>query len=242
MISDYKDYYDFHAHDRMLSDQNYIWERLERLVSVPFDIPQTLHMRLFDFNRKTFRMKACAFVIWFCGEAIPVVRIVEDGVERFVYTMEEVPEVLYKSGYFSSVNYGDWKHLIDIFSIGRKPWMATNFTSKPSVTGSRRTKFDIVDMHRELNSPVFCHDYKCSIVRNGVRKNNEFDLFVNPSLMDMSFHKFMCPFVAFQTLERFISNDLAPVDGRVDIKIPDVLKAESHGFDGFSFRKRKRKK
>jgi hypothetical protein len=45
-------------------------------------------------------------------------------------------------------------------------------------------------------------------------------------------------FQAFQEIDRFVSNELAPMDNR-DTVISDVLKAETHGFDKYSFRKDK---
>ena len=38
-------------------------------------------------------------------------------------------------------------------------------------------------------------------------------------------------------VERYLANEMAPRDGRMDKPIPDKIKAESKGFNKFSFRK-----
>jgi hypothetical protein len=55
-------------------------------------------------------------------------------------------------------------------------------------------------------------------------------------------HKIIDPFSAFNSIERYLTNELAKRDVKRDQSIkdnpvPDKIKAESHGFDKWSFRK-----
>jgi len=108
-------------------------------------------------------------------------------------------------------------------------------------------KIDIITMHRIVDSPVFCHtsvisqyhkleDDALGFSINGLCREKP-GILVNPQLASVNFYKKFDAFQAFQMLERFIANDLAPKDERKDKPIPDKLKAESHGFNKMSFRK-----
>ena len=57
-----------------------------------------------------------------------------------------------------------------------------------------------------------------------------------PILKDLEFYQVFDSFTCFQKIEQFLTNELVKPD-LVDVEISDVLKAESHGFDKFSFRK-----
>lgn len=57
-----------------------------------------------------------------------------------------------------------------------------------------------------------------------------------PNLKDLEFYQVFDSFTCFQKIEQFLTNELVKPD-LVDVKISDILKAETHGFDKFSFRK-----
>lgn len=60
-----------------------------------------------------------------------------------------------------------------------------------------------------------------------------------PSLKSLQFYRVMDPMTCLQEIELFLNNDLAPLDKPPVWPVPDKIKAESHGFDRFSFRKGK---
>ena len=61
----------------------------------------------------------------------------------------------------------------------------------------------------------------------------------NPILKDFQFYKKFDIVSTFSKLEQFMANNLAPQDKSKAWPVSDVLKAESHGFNKFSFRKDK---
>lgn len=60
-----------------------------------------------------------------------------------------------------------------------------------------------------------------------------------PFLKSLQFFRVMDPMTCLQEIELFLNNDLAPLDKPPIWPVPDKIKAESHGFDKFSFRKGK---
>lgn len=67
------------------------------------------------------------------------------------------------------------------------------------------------------------------------------DLTEYPSLKSFQFFRVMPPIQCLQEIELFLGNDLAPLDKPPVWPVPDKIKAESHGFDKFSFRTPKTK-
>lgn len=67
-------------------------------------------------------------------------------------------------------------------------------------------------------------------------------LTLHPILRDLEFYKVFDLYEACQAIEMFLTNILAPRDNPYIAPIPDKIKAESHGFDKFSFRKDPTKK
>lgn len=60
-----------------------------------------------------------------------------------------------------------------------------------------------------------------------------------PFLKSLQFFRVMPPIQCLQEIELFLNNDLAPLDKPPVWPVPDKIKAESHGFDKFSFREGK---
>lgn len=85
------------------------------------------------------------------------------------------------------------------------------------------------DVHIKLGTPVFCV----------LLTSFSIMVLTNVCLKDFGFQKIMDPYVAYQTIEMYLTNEMAV---QVDIPTPqtDIEKVESHGFDKvWSFRKRK---
>lgn len=72
---------------------------------------------------------------------------------------------------------------------------------------------------------------------NGENRQPElyYHVILNPNLRDIHFVKQRNPAIAYSQIETFIGNFLVSDKMKID-PIPDTLKAESHGFDKFSFR------
>jgi len=71
--------------------------------------------------------------------------------------------------------------------------------------------------------------------------DNVKNYYSNANLYDLSFYKIMDPYTAYQEIEMFISSILVKPD-KEPWPISDKLKAETHGFNNYSFRKRPEKR
>jgi len=100
---------------------------------------------------------------------------------------------------------------------------------------TQETSFDVSDdVFRRADSPII-HIYRTS------GKGYHFEAFSNPRLNEMQFASVVDPYTAYQELEMFLGTNLVnQMDP--DVHVPDVVKAESHGFNKFSFRKDPSKK
>ena len=231
LISNYKDYYDVYARDRNLSDQLYLWER--KTVEnhyVKFAIPNPRWYREQYLNSK-LNYTIHTFVVWFCGEVVPVVYIENRQIYpyhyQYYYSLNSIP------GYIlSDLNEYKIKELKIHFSIGDpNGWMREDFKCI-ELAGCKFKKLEQIQMHLVVRSPVFMTPIKMAWntpVHNIVE--------VNPNLGEIQFNKFRDPFSAFVQLEQYIGNNMAPVNQKLMHVIPDKINAESHGFDKFSFRK-----
>ena len=81
-------------------------------------------------------------------------------------------------------------------------------------------------MHRKIGSPIFCHAgiSKCLLESNTssyYHCREGLNVIVNPILSSINFHKAIDAFSAFNELERFWTNEMAPKDSRMDQPVPD---------------------
>ena len=241
-----KDYYDFHARNRVISDPTYLWSRKPEYVKTTFSVP--IH---FSSYYSTSIDSVCGFMIHFCGRLIPVLYFKKDHrysdpKSGYFYKLEDLPsEVLALN---DKNHQFIWKEIVALFGVVNHPWCG-KFGN-----GCVLPRLSLVEMHRKLNTPVFingaifndeeylklndplCHHKDA----NPYYSFNYDQILVNPQLHSFEFIKCMDAFSAFIELERFVSNDLAPnSDDKMNVKIPDSIKAESKGFDKWSFRKMK---
>lgn len=240
-----KDFYDFYSRDRKISDINYKWNRIPNNLINTNSLPSCFSYDIYD--KKKFRTyTVVGFMIHFCGRLIPVLFVskTNDFYNReFYYKYEDIPEEI--TSFTSVENYSNLdKKIRDLFSISNHPWI--NIASN----GSNLSKISLDDLHRKFKSPVFingglisCYDYinKETEITNAYiygRINSYSVVTINPQLWRFNFIKCMDPFSTFIELEQYISNQLVDKDNK-DIKISDKLKAESKGFDKWSFRKMK---
>lgn len=265
LIAAQKDYYDHFARDLNLSDQTYRWERKPGIVLVDFAIPQIIHngsdgwiTRRRIINKQ---FDAYGFVIFFCGHAFPVVKVVRYGngdfygTKEFFYSFDDLPEDIKGkpccSGKYRKFKFqGGYERYQDLFSIGDNlSWMQSELKPESSA-GRVLPRIPLDEMHRRVGSPIFCHPLvieehvttfhesgvACGINTLGRSVVEKPCVLVNPILNHVDFNQRLNSFDAFQALERYLSNEMAPYDARLDKPIPDKIKAQSKGFDKHSFR------
>ena len=251
LISKKADYYDHYARNRALSDQLYLWERSAEVKAIDFALPAVVQVRSAWNDGDIYN--AVGFCVWFCGQVIPVVRVHRSsGKDKFYYSFDSIPkDILGEKPKKGHIWYGTsrWEQFSNLFALADKNGWGKTWEMEQYPSRVVMPKKSVEAMHRLVGSPVFCHPgvidgdgwvipYGHSILRNGKAYNaGSPSVLVNPILEAINFQDRMDSFEAFQCLERYLSNEMAPRDGKMDKPIPDKIKAESKGFNKFSFRK-----
>jgi hypothetical protein len=158
-----------------------------------------------------------------------------------------------KSKFFSLTSEGE---MYELFDLAKTPWLSNNFSHPLRPEGNATLpKIDVDAMHRAVGAPVFCHAAMLPETLGDKAdlgwRSREYrftpHVVINPILDAIDFKKVIDPFSAFVEIERYLTNELAPKDFKRDMSVveksvSDKIKAESHGFDKYSFRKEPAKK
>ncbi|MCK9154736.1 MAG: hypothetical protein M0P12_01330 [Paludibacteraceae bacterium] len=245
LISKFKDRYDIYARNPNFSDQswNRIWRREKQKMNNPWAYPQNQNIGFLKTVLEVERIYTVT--IFFCGKEIPVI-VLENYVypskndvgnyqRQFFYNFEDFAQ----TDLFTSRNLKEDRGIREYFDVQNRIWTRTGDNGKSLVRLSPK------EINLFFKTPVVVFGglpYTLSEEFDWIEK--EPDCFgsvayLNPCLNDFQFFsKHMDAFAAFKEIERFISNDLVVPDMK-DVKISDVLKAETHGFNKYSFRKDK---
>ena len=269
IISNHRDFYDCFARDRSVSDQAYVWDRKTRTQKIGFSIPRQVYgggSSVFSNGKWIRDHEVLGFVVWFCGNPVPVVKVVRasgnssSSSAEFFYSFDSLPDNVrgekkkgekkkggrcWRSSFFSDP-YGSLEQL---FELGKPGGWENSRMEKVTISGRTFPKKSVSDMHLEVKSPVFCHSFAIDehmdsdqeVVgeppKGELWRPSVACVLVNPCLSNIQFHRHVDPFSAFLSLEQYVSNQMAPKDSRMDQPVPDKINAESHGFDKASFRK-----
>lgn len=95
------------------------------------------------------------------------------------------------------------------------------------------SSFEIKDSEKLFNKHI---EYKTPIFTYRETFSNEKIVEKDSCLKEFNFEKIIDPFTMFQKIQQFISGVLTNIE-KEPWPISDKLKAESHGYDKFSFRK-----
>jgi len=238
LISKFKDGYDIYARNPYLSDQswNRAWQRDKQAVKNPLAYPQQINSWFWKI--KIPEQEVSMFTIFFCGIEIPVIMV-----RRYVYSNSDVvgqyeTHCFYNFADFSKSEFYQDGFPKSYFDTQNRIW------ERVDLNGKILTRLPPKDICLFFRTPIVifgCLPYCKKEEFERVVENGTFChvAYLNPCLKDFEFFtKYMDAFTAFQMLERFICNDMVVTDMK-DVKISDVLKAETHGFNKYSFRKDK---
>jgi len=253
IVSKHKDFYDYYAKNALISDQSFTWNRAIEKVKTNFAHPVIVTDNTYTLvSRFRNEVSLAGFNIFFCGRIIPVMYVQTDKYDEcsreYFYDIDSLPDSV--KAYKKSQSWV-WKKIVDFFSVTNQTW---NYKQG---NGLVLVKKDLIDMHRFLKTPVFVNSCIFSDTRfsddKGMTTDEPFQrIYVGASIhgttvfaTNIILSKFdsikkMDAFTCFQELERFLSNDMSTYQDKSDqVKISDKLKAETHGFNKFSFRKDK---
>lgn len=190
-------------------------------------------------------------VLGFCGELFPFVHYdyytKKDGAKRGItYSVDEYNNIVkeidkqYSTKYIGSNIFGN------IFNKKNSSelWFSCDFQSLMDNNYILKRKFNVdgkIPNKKELffkyKVPTFVIEFRKGHHDIDPNDDTSFVFVENPKLLDYSFQKMVDSYQAFQKIEQFINNELVNPDNPYIEPVSDKIKAESHGFNQWSFRK-----
>jgi hypothetical protein len=241
LISKQHDYYDSVFQQYSTEDKNVFIRKQD-----------TLHLDCYpclnSFSEARYRKKEYKFhmgIVGFCGVLYPYLRVTEYHVER--------PYEVVSENYAYSVE--DMEKFIDGYADQKLKISNTSRYLNVRSMYSKGNYYDQVEslFEKKLLSKFFKgiyfnkdHEYNDIFEEQKVAyfkiTDGSKNVSLYPLLKDLQFYKVFDAFSAYQTIENYLCNILVKPDDPYIAPVDDKVKAESHGFDQFSFRKEKGKK
>lgn len=197
-------------------------------------------------------------ILGFCGKIYPYIKCVKSTPETgktidYIHTLEEYNTLRseltlgnYKSNRYWNTTIFDNFTLKDFTKDPAKDFFEGNFkpfiehTLSRTHSGRNGRVFDfsnLKDLFIEHKVPYYIIKY----TRNPNSATGH-SLILNPCLSDYKVYRMFDAYTAYQEIDMFLNNEIVRPDDPYIEPIPDKIKAESHGFDKFSFRRSKGKK
>jgi len=225
IISKYKDYYDGVGAGDL--DPIPVYERHEKKIELIQPFPNDWrHSKYLIVNRnnkvdgyksKLVERSLYTYVIGYCGELYPILKVVQDegSISKYWYEYD-VSTIL------DYVKTNRWQGIHRYKEILNE-WLELIKTLK------------LQDIFKEHNVPVFIFDGFEIDTRKGTQPVLHVTL--NPRLRKYEFYKIKDAYTTYQDIRMYVGNDLAR---DTEVNVPtgdDKTLAESKGYDKWSFRK-----
>ena len=198
-------------------------------------------MKSILFHSKTEFITISGEIVGFCGQLFPCVRI-----ERTPSHGYNIIDFKYYNHVVYVYNLDDIENIVSFalmepdrkFYYSPKDIIASWLKGIEGVSSFwNRTPYDI---QQDTKLKQIFQDKRVAYFRVW-NQDGQTTVESYPILKKMCFFKIYDAYTCFQKLEQFLTNELVKPD-LVDVKITDKLKAETHGFDKWSFRKESLKK
>lgn len=232
LITNFHDYYDTPFRHSAV-DPKHIFKRETSSIEIPHVFSRFIYSR----NLSQLNTEHGVFFkgfIGFCGKFYPFITFHPLGNPKEIfYTSSELTKK------HSNLFYDDTKDrrlrgCTDTIQVWCK-WLDTGIIKNWS---------DSYELHKDQQLFAFFEKHKTAYflvtgenwkdIHSSERSKIMITLY--PNLKDYQFFKIFDTYHAFQAIEQYLTNNLVKPD-MIEIKIPDKLKAESKGFDKWSFRK-----
>jgi len=237
LISKQHDYYD--SVFRNYSKDNQVFIRYKSDITVPVKGLQSVSIP--EVKCKNYHYRFDMGVIGFCGNLYPYIRVIEydkdipypNSIVNHVYNVTDFVEVVKGYGdnklkYVNSPKIFD----TDFYKIV-EDWLEYSQIDRWGTLFELDNCKELIDIFSEHKVAYF------KICWEDRNYNNNVQLY--PVLADLQFYRVMDIFTTYQTLEHYLCNILVAPDNPYIEPVSDKIKAESKGFDKFSFRKDKSK-
>lgn len=233
LISKIHDYYDT-PFQQSASDPKYVFVRESKEFLTDL---QSKHFIRFSCESNNIIYDFISGVIGFCGKIYPYLKLdARDSSyfpikmkSNYFYSMRDLDKVCpdISLGKTKLSNYRRWNDIRKLSDIDRwfkngtvEGWSWSNHICEDSTL----LKF-------------FLKHKVAYFVINGFPSGGaDIKIETYPRLKEYEFFKVYDTYLTFQLVEMFLTNDLVKRDD-INVKISDVLKAETHGFNKYSFRK-----
>jgi hypothetical protein len=227
IVSNFHDYYD--GVRGYGSDPRLVYVRETKEIEEPN--LETIAPLLYIANKMPYWNEGSRGVVAFCGRAFPFYTYHS----ATVYSLQELKKII-RSMPLPSDYLENTKALLESLGNARfrreykyrylHYYGQLNETSWNKFTKDMDLSLDD-DFFRTLNAPVV-------LIEPSGRDCN---LVLNPRLNKYNFASQRDPYTAYQELSMFLGNNMA-TQKDPEVHISDKLRAENHGFDKWSFRKR----
>ncbi len=233
IISKFKDYYDSVQAYGIDSRPVYV-RNTEKIKCHDRDNEFKKHVTILDHIREEMpRYERCSCLIAFCGIAYPFYQRYETS----CYDIEQLIKYYQKDG---GLHHQFGKKEIAHLSSEPEQKKCRKLGSywlgkRPTYYGAlNRTTWRLYKQEATLTVPdsVFMY-FKAPIILR-----TEYELILNPRLNQYNFMTQVDPYTAYQELSMYIGNNLA-TQMDPDVNISDKVRAESKGFNEWSFRRHK---
>ncbi len=235
IVSNFKDYYDSASWGPADPKRVYV-RKTEEIREFPDKIWKKLRDERPEIPGKNIISEdqlSTGFVL-FCGQIFPYWIV---GIKQH-YSIKALVKALstYKKDEFDTYEEATSRKRL-AKKLGtqtlKNQWWSDNpvLTEENLATYTENQRDRVRDYMISHNTPVI-HMY---------RSGCDLEIEKNPRLYLLNFQSIMDPATAFQEIEMFISNDLV-LQRDPEVRVSDEIRAGSHGFDKFSFRREKKKK
>lgn len=172
----------------------------------------------------------CSKIIAFCGKVYPFYRYDETN----CYQLEDIIKKVEKNIASKEISYYDKPRLKNMLEDLNK--RVSVFAWMHDYGDLNRYSWNRFCQEAELKVPDSVHIF----FKSPILLLERDQLTINPQLKQYGFATQVDPFTAFQELSMYLGNNLVN-QMNPEVNISDKLRAESKGFDKWSFRKEKKK-
>jgi hypothetical protein len=192
-----------------------------------------------EVKYKNFYYRFTSGVIGFCGNLYPYIKISE--IDRDIGVTNEIVNYVYSLADFVKVVKGYNENTLKYVNLNSNLYTEFYKTVEDWLSNRKIDRYggcfeldhcnELMEVFREHKVAYFefYFDYRPS--------DNNVQLY--PVLADYQFFRVMDIFTTYQSLEYYLCNILVDPDNPYIEPVSDKIKAESKGFDKFSFRKEK---
>ena len=244
LVSKFHDYYDG-AIRTSVSDRSFVFVRKYEELGA-----DRVQMIRFGYNKGKIDRMFEGGLIGFCGAIYPFVCVTDhkgrigdldyEATHEYFYDLDELLEIYPMDEDDSKYSKYHWfgkkklGRLKEWFHDGTVTVWHGNHYSACNDSALKKIFTD----HRIAYFGILPYGAKEAAYHRGAISVNQELVQIYPILKDVQFYRKFNPYTAFQTIEMYLTNELVKPD-EINIVIPDKLKAQSKGFDKWSFRKMK---